>query len=55
MAAQANEADSPALWDSIVKHFPELETNIRSIQHGMQELEARRRKGGIKSRGITPV
>ena len=55
MAAQANEADSPAMWDSIVKHFPELETNIRSIQHGMQELEARRRKGGIASKGINKV
>jgi hypothetical protein len=55
MAAQANEADSPAMWDSIVKHFPELETNIRSIQHGMQELEARRRKGGVASKGINKV
>jgi len=55
MAAQANEKDSPAMWDSIVKHFPELETNIRSIQHGMQELEARRRKGGSASKGITKV
>ena len=52
MAAQANEADSPGMWDTIVKHFPELETNIRSIQHGQQELEARRRKGGVASRGI---
>jgi hypothetical protein len=55
MAAQANEKDSPAMWDAIVKHFPELETNIRSIQHGMQELEKVRRKGGVKSRGINPV
>lgn len=52
MASQANEKNSAIMWDSIVKHFPELETNIRSIQHGMQELEARRRKGGTASKGI---
>jgi hypothetical protein len=55
MAAQANEKDSPAMWDSIVKHFPELETNIRSIQHGMQELEKVRQRGGVKSKGINKL
>lgn len=55
MAAQANEKNSAIMWDSIVKHFPELETNIRSIQHGQDELEQLRRKGGIKSRGIDRV
>jgi hypothetical protein len=43
------------MWDSIVKHFPELETNIRSIQHGMQELEKVRRAGGKQSRGIEKI
>ena len=55
MAAQANEKNSAIMWDAIVKHFPELETNIRSIQHGMQELEKVRRQGGIKSRGIDKI
>ena len=55
MAAQANEKNSAAMWDSIVRHFPELETNIRSIQHGQDELEKVRRKGGVRSRGINPL
>jgi hypothetical protein len=55
MASQANEKNSAIMWDSIVKHFPELETNIRSIQHGMQELEKVRRAGGKQSRGIEKI
>jgi hypothetical protein len=55
MAAQANEKNSAIMWDTIVKHFPELETNIRSIQHGQEELEKVRRKGGVRSRGIDPL
>lgn len=55
MAAQANEKNSAIMWDAIVKHFPELETNIRSIQHGQEELQKLRRKGGVRSRGIDPL
>ncbi len=55
MAAQANEKNSAMMWDTIVRHFPELETNIRSIQHGMQELEKVRRAGGKRSKGIDKI
>ncbi len=55
MASQANEKNSAIMWDSIVRHFPELETNIRSIQHGMQELEKVRRAGGKRSKGIEKI
>ncbi len=55
MAAEANEKNSAIMWDSIVRHFPELETNIRSIQHGQDELQKVRRKGGVRSRGIDPI
>lgn len=55
MAAQANEKNSAIMWDTIVRHFPELETNIRSIQHGQEELQKLRRKGGVRSRGIEKI
>ena len=55
MASQANEKNSAIMWDSIVRHYPELETNIRSIQHGMQELEKVRRAGGKRSKGIEKI
>jgi len=55
MAAEANEKNSAIMWDSIVRHFPELETNIRSIQHGQDELQKLRSKGGVRSRGIDKI
>lgn len=42
-------------WDRVVTLFPEVQMNVEQVAHGMQELEAVRRKGGKNSRGITPT
>jgi hypothetical protein len=52
-------ADSNDLvnWERITKlakggMFMGLEQNLEQIRHGIEELAARRKKGGIQSRGI---
>lgn len=54
MKELAQDADSNDLltWQRIVRHWPELSMNIDQIDHGIQELVALRKKGGVKSRGI---
>lgn len=41
-------------WDQVVNLLPELKMNIDAVGHGIDELEKLRRKGGPRSRGITP-
>jgi len=52
----ADRADSasPVEWEMISRNFEELAMNIEQIKHGLEELSARRKKGGRGSRGIDP-
>lgn len=55
--AQAAESDDLSVWQDIcVKAkggmFMGLEQNLEQIRHGIQELAAKRKKGGVQSRGI---
>jgi hypothetical protein len=52
LAARAENA-SPAEWQTMAKQFEELKMNIEQIRHALNELGKVKRKGGIKSRGIT--
>ena len=52
LAARAENA-SPAEWQTMAKQFEELKMNIEQIRHALDELSKVKRKGGIKSRGIT--
>ena len=53
LAARA-EGASPLQWEMIAKNFDELAMNISQIKHGLEELAAQRKKGGLRSRGIDP-
>ena len=53
LAARAENA-SPLQWEMIAKNFDELAMNIGQIKHGLEELAAQRKKGGVRSRGIDP-
>ena len=53
--AQDAESNDLLAWQRIVRHWPELSMNIDQIDHGIQELVALRKKGGIKSRGINKM
>jgi len=55
--AQLADSDSLVAWEEIVKKaqggmFMGLEQNIEQIRHGIEELAAKRKRGGIASRGI---
>ena len=55
--AQLAESDSLLAWEEICKKskggmFMGLEQNLEQIRHGISELAAKRRKGGVNSRGI---
>jgi hypothetical protein len=55
--AQLAESDSLLVWEEICKKskggmFMGLEQNLEQIRHGISELAAKRRKGGVNSRGI---
>lgn len=55
--AQAAESNDLAVWQDICAKakggmFMGLEQNLEQIRHGIAELAAKRRKGGVQSRGI---
>jgi hypothetical protein len=55
--AELAESDSLLVWEEICKKakggmFMGLEQNLEQIRHGIAELAAKRRKGGVASRGI---
>lgn len=56
--AQMAESDDLGVWEQITKlskggMFMGLEQNLEQIRHGIAELAARRKKGGVGSRGIS--
>jgi hypothetical protein len=55
--AQLAESDDLVAWEKITRlakggMFMGLEQNLEQIRHGIEELAAKRRKGGVQSRGI---
>lgn len=55
--ADMAESDELIVWERITRLakggvFMGLEQNLEQIRHGIEELSARRKKGGIRSRGI---
>lgn len=55
--AQMAESDNLSTWMQITKlakggMFMGLEQNLEQVRHGLEELAAKRRKGGVQSRGI---
>lgn len=51
------ESDELIVWEKITRlskggMFMGLEQNLEQIRHGINELAAKRKKGGIQSRGI---
>lgn len=55
--AQAADSDNLAVWQDICAKakggmFMGLEQNLEQIRHGISELAAKRKQGGIQSRGI---
>lgn len=55
--AQLAESDDLLVWEKITRlskggMFMGLEQNLEQIRHGIAELAAKRRKGGVGSRGI---
>jgi len=57
--AELAESDSLLAWEEICKKakggmFMGLEQNLEQIRHGIGELAAKRRKGGVQSKGINP-
>jgi hypothetical protein len=57
--AQLAESDDLIAWEKITRlskggMFMGLEQNLEQIRHGIEELAAKRRKGGVQSRGINP-
>ena len=57
--AQLAESDDLIAWERITRlakggMFMGLEQNLEQIRHGIEELAAKRRKGGVQSRGIDP-
>jgi hypothetical protein len=55
--AQMAESDDLAIWMQITKlakggMFMGLEQNLEQVRHGLEELTAKRKKGGVQSRGI---
>jgi hypothetical protein len=52
LAARAENA-SPVEWEIMARQFEELKMNMEQIRHALDELSRIKRKGGIRSRGIT--
>jgi len=52
LAARAENA-SPQEWEIMARQFEELKMNMEQIRHALEELGKVKRKGGIRSRGIT--
>jgi hypothetical protein len=55
--AQLADSDSLVAWEEICTKaqggmFMGLEQNIEQIRHGIEELAAKRKRGGVASRGI---
>jgi hypothetical protein len=55
--AQLAESDDLIAWEKITRlakggMFMGLEQNLEQIRHGIEELAAKRKQGGIASRGI---
>ena len=55
--AQMAESNDLAIWMQITKlakggMFMGLEQNLEQVRHGLEELAAKRKKGGVASRGI---
>jgi hypothetical protein len=55
--AERSQSDDLLVWEGICRDakgglFMGLEQNLEQIRHGIEELAARRKKGGIPSRGI---
>lgn len=55
--AQLAESDELVVWEKITRlskggMFMGLEQNLEQIRHGINELAAKRRQGGVQSRGI---
>lgn len=55
--AERAESNDLAVWQSICRDakgglFMGLEQNLEQIRHGISELAAKRKKGGVASRGI---
>ena len=55
--ADMAESDELVVWEKITKlakggMFMGLEQNLEQIRHGIDELVAKRKKGGVSSRGI---
>jgi hypothetical protein len=55
--AQMAESDDLVTWEQITKlhaggMFMGLAQNLEQIRHGIEELAAKRSKGGVSSRGI---
>jgi hypothetical protein len=44
---------SPEEWKRMAQQFEELKMNMEQIRHALEELGKIRKKGGIRSRGIT--
>jgi hypothetical protein len=52
LAARVDGAD-PSEWQRMAQQFEELKMNMEQIRHALEELGKVRKKGGIRSRGIT--
>ena len=57
--AELAESDELVVWERITRlskggMFMGLEQNLEQIRHGISELAAKRKKGGVQSRGISP-
>ncbi len=55
--AERAESDDLLVWQGIVRDakgglFMGLEQNLEQIRHGIEELAAKRKKGGVQSRRI---
>lgn len=55
--AKMAESDDLSVWMQITKlakggMFMGLEQNLEQVRHGLEELAAKRKKGGVQSRGI---
>lgn len=55
--AERAESNELSVWEGIVRDakggmFMGLEQNLEQIRHGIEELVAKRKKGGVQSRGI---
>ena len=52
LAARVDGA-TPEQWQRMAQQFEELKMNMEQIRHALEELGKVRKKGGIRSRGIT--